>query len=355
MRINRLETSTPANSAARPIPDMREIVSAATRTDGRSRDDRLKDLERHAAHEFTLQTQGQLARLNAAITDRAREIDRLDLSIAELDRLANGTNRLRPARGDAVPWTGPDRVQVVAYSVLSIAMLAAAWNLTTTTLLNTGLFRTRFEAGTLALTPLLGAIVFKCGCMFVRTDSGKRNYLRGLFAASVLFWAAWIILYASAFGHGVAESVDDVIAQFRAGPGADSGNGESQSSIDVGQAFIAVSFLAEAFIAALVWLVIEQIVATHAGATSVLNPERISLERTAVEARAQREVLAQEQRDDLAERSMLESRLALHADATQSEFRRFESIAPELVRAIAIGGESFTRPSHPTTLNGAHS
>ncbi|MGD9790812.1 MAG: hypothetical protein AB7Q00_11525 [Phycisphaerales bacterium] len=191
--------------------------------------------------------------------------------------------------------------------------------------------------------------------MLTRTDAGKRHYLRGLFVTAVLSWAAWIILYTVAFGHGVAESADDLINQLLASPSDDSRSGGSEAAFDVGQAFLAVSFLAEAAISALVWLVIEHIVSMHAGATSVANPEWITLDRSLTEVVAQRRLVAEQQRGDLAERSTLESQLALHADATLAELRRLESISPQYIRAIVAGGENLARPSHPATLNGAHS
>lgn len=352
MRTSRFQTNPPVSPVYRHGPDMSAIVGAAIRTDGRSSEDRLRDLEQHAGHEFTVKNQGHLARLVVTISDRAKELDRLDGIIARLEERALGTDERRPARGDALPWTWFNRFQVVAYSVLSLAMQAAAWNLTTATLLNTGLFHTRWEAGTLTLIPLLGAVVLKCGAMLMRSDSGKRNYLRALFVAAVLFWAAWITMYTAAFGHGVAESADDVIDQLLATPSGVQGESGSDKAIDVGQLFLAVSFLAEAFISALIWLVIEQIVSLHAGATSVANPERVLLDRAVADARAERRSLGDQQYNDVAEHSTLKSQHALHANATLAEFQRLASIAPEYIRAIATGGESVSRPSQPAHMNG---
>jgi hypothetical protein len=202
-------------------------------------------------------------------------------------------------RREGTNWTKWDLGVAIVLGLLSVVFLVVALNTIASSLLASAWIDDPVRAYLFAATPLAVAVALKCfGSVFVEIE--RQRYVACVLATGILLGLSWIPVFVHSFP-GVGASLVELDSS-----SLWDGAGSPGSS----KLLIACQLLAETFLAAGVWLHVQQLVSKHQVTTYEHNPEAQKRDKDIVECDR---VLAG-LRDELGRRQTeLEQTLAMRA------------------------------------------
>jgi len=184
------------------------------------------------------------------------EVALADGHIVELSSLRDSTPPYHELPGAGVPWTNFARFQVCFFATLSALLLAVGLNTNALVLMASGIpgFEKPVRAYLFSLIPIGIAVALKALGSLFESRHHRWRYLVGIWVVGLLFSLTWARLFAITFP-GLTQTAADIVRSLS------DVNEQSHSAASGGLVFVGV--LAEAFIAAGCWLMVQKIVEHH--------------------------------------------------------------------------------------------
>jgi len=167
----------------------------------------------------------------------------------------------------STPWTRFSKIEIGVLLMVSCALLAVGINTIAQVLMASGIrgFDNPWRCYVFSLIPIGLAFGLKYLRRSVPEQFRKRVYPTIIWTVGLFLGVLWALLFASIFP-SITQSVDQIINSLSANSTV------SESGTAVGIAFILISILAEACLAAGCWLTIEGIVEHHQSPIRIDNP-----------------------------------------------------------------------------------
>lgn len=178
--------------------------------------------------------------------------------LREISAFMDPCQRYLRIQRDGVPWTAKDRTKVKVGLSLSVVMLLVGVNTIATVLLSSGNpgFDNPIRAYLFAFTPIGLAAVLKGIATYLDTYTGRRRYALLILSLGIALAVGWAGMFAQVFSN-MTQSTEDIVRRLMSVDQASASNHPSSSP------FILLTILADALLAAGLWLTAETIVDRH--------------------------------------------------------------------------------------------
>lgn len=214
----------------------------------------------------------QVERMREQLARQRARLERED-DLAERE-LFERCDRTHIAFEKPSPLTRKERIDLVTYLLLLVALLAASIVVISMILLDNGVLQSEARAFMFAIVPAAGSLLLARFASDSDSKSEARRARRIINAVSLLLLAAWVPLFVFVFGTGATESLDGSIDRLVAGvvkPAAPGGS-------PLERAFLIVALAFEVFGGATLKGVIDQLRSRGERPVPVKSAHRIALE-----------------------------------------------------------------------------
>jgi hypothetical protein len=176
-------------------------------------------------------------------------------------------------RLDGEPWTLFSKIKVAILILLSVLGLAMGINTNAMVLMSTGIpaFENPWRAYCYSMVPVMLSFALKFFGTLFRSPAHRRNYTFAVCLTGIVLGVMWAASFAKTFP-GFTQSAADIVQNLTA-------NDSTHSNQQGTGWMVFISILAESFLAASAWLVVQIIVDGHQKTVVESNPAYEALQK----------------------------------------------------------------------------